>query len=324
MGISIVNYAVAGSEDNRWGVLKGREIYALEGNYATHRDVMNSYFSNREAFEATVQTAATDMDDIVFNSPISADVQLFCQGLNYADHREESGRSGHDDGEGLVFMKAASSICAPNETIVRPKGCQLLDYEIELALVLKKDIHGETRISESNLPEYIGGLVLCNDVSARDAMFGASMLQWFKGKSYRTFCPMGPVLYLMDNEDFRHLYNLQLKLELNGETRQAASTGSLIHRPPSVLTEIASYADMSRGDCLLTGTPGGVLAQSSVKVGMSILLNFTNDQKRRKKFTQAQLTQTRFLEPGDHLELSIATPCGTIDLGSQRNGIRDA
>ena len=324
MGISIVNYTVSGDEDNRWGVLKDQKIWPLAGDYASHREVMTRYFSSRQAFEEAIGDSPIETENVTFNSPVSADVQLFCQGLNYADHREESGRSAHDSGESLIFMKAASSICAPNETIVRPKGCQLLDYEIELALVLKQEIQQETQILEADLPRYIGGLVLCNDVSARDSMFGASMLQWFKGKSYRTFCPMGPVLYLLDPEDFRHLYNLQLTLEMNGEIKQSASTGALIHRPAETLTEISTYANMSTGDCLLTGTPGGVLAQSSIKVGMSILLNFTNDQKRRRKFTQAQLAQTRFLEPGDELDLSIATPCGAIDLGRQRNGIRDA
>jgi 2-keto-4-pentenoate hydratase/2-oxohepta-3-ene-1,7-dioic acid hydratase in catechol pathway len=81
---------------------------------------------------------------------------------------------------------------------------------------------------------------------------------------------------------------------------------------------------MSAGDCLLTGTPGGVLAQSNLKVGLSILLNFTNDEKRREKFTKAQLANTRFLEPGDTLELSIVSADGAIDLGRQKNRICDA
>jgi len=164
---------------------------------------------------------------------------------------------------------------------------------------------------------------LCNDVSARDIMFGSPMLQWFRGKSQRTFCPMGPVLYLMDPDDFRQLLSLQLTLKLNGEVKQSASTDLLIHRPAATLAEISSFANLAAGDCLLTGTPGGVLVEGNLKAALAIILNLKNDKKRRKKFTQAQLAQTRFLEPGDVLELSIKTPDGAIDLGSQRNEIAD-
>tara|TARA_R110002110_G_scaffold205066_7_gene416973 strand:+ start:97215 stop:98009 length:795 start_codon:yes stop_codon:yes gene_type:complete len=264
------------------------------------------------------------MDSVHLLSPISSDVQLFCQGLNYADHRTESGIKDAQGEENLIFMKAASSICGPNDTILRPRDCVLLDYEIELALVLKEAVSESVSVSEADLPRYVGGIVLCNDVSARDVMFGSPMLQWFRGKSQRTFCPMGPVLYLMDEADFAHLYSLQLTLKLNGAVKQSASTDLLIHRPAASLAELSTFTDFAPGDCLLTGTPGGVLAQGSLKAGLAILLNFKNDARRRQKFTRAQLAQAEFLKPGDVLELSIKTPDGTIDLGSQRNEIRDA
>lgn len=324
MGVSIINYSVGESRDSAWGAIRSGSVFPLEGEYRSHREVMALYFSERDKFEKRINQNSLDSKSIRFNSPITADVQLFCQGLNYTDHRVESGVSTSTDEENLIFMKAASSICAPNESIIRPSGCQLLDYEIELALVLKTEILSETIITQSSISDYVGGLVLCNDVSARDFMFGSPMLQWFRGKSQRTFCPMGPVLYLMDKEDFKHLFNLQLTLKLNGAVKQSAKTDQLIHRPAETLTELSTFTNLAVGDCLLTGTPGGVLAQSSLKVGLSILLNFTKDEKRRKKFTEAQLAQTRFLESGDVLELSISTPNGDLDLGVQRNKIIDA
>jgi len=323
MGISVVNYTKGNSSDTSWGILRDEKVYPLQGQLSSHRDVMALYFSAREQFDASICDGGLEANSLQFNSPIAQDIQLFCQGLNYADHRSESGVSEEGHEENLIFMKAASSICAPNETILRPLGCELLDYEIELALVLKEGISRPVEIEESDLSNYVGGLVLCNDVSARDFMFGAPMLQWFRGKSQRTFCPMGPVLYLMDEEDFRQLFALQLTLKLNGKVKQCASTELLIHRPAATLSEISSFADLAAGDCLLTGTPGGVLAQANLKVGLSIILNFTNDEKRRRKFTQAQLARTRFLEPGDVLELSIQTPDGAIDLGMQRNEIAE-
>jgi 2-keto-4-pentenoate hydratase/2-oxohepta-3-ene-1,7-dioic acid hydratase in catechol pathway len=286
---------------------------------------MKCYFEQRERFDAAVGDTVVDRAGLQYDAPVSRDVQLYCQGLNYADHRAESGLAEEAaEEENLVFLKAASSICPPDETILRPAGCRLLDYEIELGLVLKRDITAATGISESELGHYVGALVLCNDVSARDLMFGAPMLQWFKGKSQRTFCPMGPVLYLMDNEDFQHLYSLELELTMNGQIKQKARTDQLIHKPAETLSEISGFADLRAGDCLLTGTPGGVLASGNLKVALSVILNLKNDARRRSKFTNAQLAQARFLEPGDVLELSIRTPDGAIDLGRQRNEIADA
>jgi 2,4-diketo-3-deoxy-L-fuconate hydrolase len=323
MGISVVNYSVDDNGGSCWGVLRGESIYPLQGQYADHREVMASYFSQREKFEASIEDTALTSDSVKFNSPIASNVQLFCQGLNYADHRSESGLSHEEEEENLIFLKAPSSICAPNETILRPRDCVLLDYEIELALVLKEDVSRPTAIDESDLSKYVGGLVLCNDVSARDIMFGSPMLQWYRGKSQRTFCPMGPVLYLMDEGDFTQLLSLQLTLKLNGEIKQSASTELLIHKPAATIAEISTFANLAAGDCLLTGTPGGVLVKGNLKAGLAIIMNLKNDKKRREKFIKAQLDHARFLEPGDVLELAIKTADGSIDLGCQRNEIAD-
>lgn len=324
MGMAIVRYRLQDQKTEHWGLWQQGAVYPLSTSATTHQSLMAEYFQDPTVFREQCANLPEALADIALLSPIDTTVQLFCQGLNYADHRKESGVTDDVAGEGLLFLKAASSICGPNDTIFRPNGCQLLDYEVELALVLKREIVSPLTITEADLPDFVGGLVLCNDVSARDLMFGAPMLQWFSGKSQRTFCPMGPVLYLMDPEDFAQLYQLQLALKLNGELRQSATTNDLIHRPAPTLTQIASFADMRAGDCLLTGTPGGVLAGSSLKVALSILTNFTNDRRRREQFTKAQLARERFLQPGDVLELSIKSADGLIDLGLQRNTVADA
>lgn len=324
MGLSIVNYTVKNSSEKCWGVLTDNYISPITAQFDSHHSLIDRYFQSEESFKNLISKGSIALDDVQLNSPISENVQLFCQGLNYMEHREESGASQRGDEENLIFMKAASSICAPNADIQRPRGCELLDYEIELALVLKKSIPDPVQITQADLPDYVGALVLCNDVSARDFMFGSPMIQWFRGKSQRTFCPMGPVLYLMDSADFAQLGKLQLTLKMNGETKQAASTEKMIHKPEKTLSEISAFAGMQAGDCLLTGTPGGILVNVDIKTGLAIVLNFTKDEKRRRKFTQAQLAQSRFLEPGDVLELSIKSADGAIDLGSQHNTIVDA
>ena len=192
MGTAIVNFSEKGGQSASWGVLRDDLVYPIRMQYASHAELMDHYFSDRAGFDSGLEERSVSAEEVILNSHISNPVQLFCQGLNYAEHREESGLSDGQDEENLMFIKASSSICGPNETILRPVGCKLLDYEIELALVLKQEVTEPVSITEADLPDYVGGLVLCNDVSARDIMFGSPMLQWFRGKSQRTFCPMGP------------------------------------------------------------------------------------------------------------------------------------
>ena len=317
MGLSVVRFELEGAPT--WGVISNNKIHRITQPFAHQRDLLKTYFDDPKAFASLIDERPLEQN-VPFLSPLLESTQLFAQGLNYASHREESGID-EVAGENLIFSKASSSSSGPNDPIVRPKGCELLDYEIELGVVLKKDIAEETEVTEHNLHEYVGALVLCNDVSARDFMFGAPMLQWFKGKGQRTFCPLGPVLYLLDEPDFAQFYELELTLKLNGEVKQQATTGQLIHKPPKTITEISAFANLSVGDCILTGTPGGVLAGHSPKAGLAIVMNLTNDQKRREKFVAAQKKLATFLAPGDKLELSIRSQDGSIDLGTQENEI---
>lgn len=325
MGISIVKFSTSLDGATNWGVIKAGAVHKLTLDADHHRDVMDCYYKQPVKFEAALSDDSVSKNNVIFHTPLSRDIQLICQGLNYGSHRAESGlKAQASEEENLIFIKAASSISNPNETILRPLGCKLLDYEIELGLVLKNDLPASTLVTEENLGDFIGGLILCNDVSARDLMFGAPMLQWFNGKSQRTFCPAGPVLYLLDSQEMSKLYELELTLKMNGEVKQRAKTDQLIHRPPKTLTELSAFTNVRAGDCLLTGTPGGVLAGSNLKSGLAVLLNFTNDVKRRRKFIAAQKAQAKFLEPGDILELAIRSIDGEIDLGKQRNEIANA
>ena len=321
MACSVVRYSVRDSETPRWGVLRDDKVHALDLPAAHHRELMSAYFADRSSFDAAIASVGQSPEDLQLHSPIDSDIQLFAQGLNYADHRAEGGLDTAEDEENLVFYKGASSICAPDADIIRPSGVELLDYEIELGLILKRDILSTTVVTDKNLHEYVGALILCNDVSARDEQFGAPVMQWFKGKSYRTFCPSGPVLYLMDEADFARLYDLQLTLRVNGEVRQQSSTDLLIHKPPKTLTDISEYCDLRAGDCLLTGTPGGVIATITPRTALAILLNFKNDRRRRAKFTAAQKANAKYLQVGDVLDLELRTADGAIDLGRQHNVI---
>ena len=325
MGTSIVRYKTAKNRALSWGVLRGENIFTIDLEMDSHRDVMDRYFNDRLDFDAAISQATIPLANALLYAPVSTDIQILCQGLNYADHRAEGGlNEGSPDQENLIFPKAGSSICGPNDEIIRPRGCELLDYEIELGLIIKSDILESRRINEDDLESLIGGLILANDVSARDFQFGAPAMQWFRGKSQKTFCPMGPVLYLLDKDDLAQLYQLRLTLRLNGEVKQDTTTDLLIHKPAATLADLSTYVGIRTGDCILTGTPGGVLLDIDMKTGLSIMLNLKNDTKRREKFVAAQLAKTRYLQPGDVLELDIKSLDGNIDLGRQTNQIIDA
>ena len=328
MGTSIVRYTKSDTTP-AWGVLQDAVVYPLAIASDHHRDVMDLYFNDPSAFESALSATGVAESSVQYLSPISRNIQLIVQGMNYASHRAEGSvfnadEKAPEEDENLIFYKASSSISSPNETILRPKGVQLLDYEIELGLVMKTPLTSTTQVTDKNLGDYLGGVVLANDVSARDAMFGAPVMQWFKGKSQRTFCPLGPVLYLLAPDEAEKIYSFELKLHLNGELKQHAVTDQLIHKPPATLTEISSFCDLQAGDCILTGTPGGVLMNLNLKTALAIVLNMKNDFKRRKKVTEAQLGRETFLQPGDVLELEIRSTDGSIDLGRQRNEIAEA
>ena len=320
MGICIARFQES-ENVARWGVVEDNLVAPLSTQFTSHRELMDAFSDNPTSLQFDKE-AAVPLEALNLLSPVTADVQIFCQGLNYASHKEEGGvKTGK--GQNLIFTKPSSSICGPNDDIIRPTDCQLLDYEVELALVLKQDVPADTEITNENLLDYVGGFTLANDVSARDLCFGAPMMQWFKGKGYRTFCPTGPILYLMESEEVDLLSNLRLTLSMNGESRQDATTDQLIFKPDETLTELAGFTNLMKGDMLLTGTPGGVILNASPKVGLAIVMNLTNDKKRREKLVKSQ-KGVRYLQPGDQLKLSLETKDGRRHFGSQTNTIRDA
>ena len=130
MGLSVTRFTTETDSDAVWGIVRDGSIHALDVSFPSHRELMASYFSDPEQFQAGAAGDGVPVDSVRLLSPVSSDIQLFCQGLNYADHRTESGIKDTRDEENLIFMKAASSICGPNDTILRPMNFFLLDYEI--------------------------------------------------------------------------------------------------------------------------------------------------------------------------------------------------
>jgi 2-keto-4-pentenoate hydratase/2-oxohepta-3-ene-1,7-dioic acid hydratase in catechol pathway len=256
-------------------------------------------------------------------SPLTSECSLICQGLNYENHAAEAQHKVR--GSNLIFAKASSSLTGAYAPVVRPAEVELLDYEVEIGLVLRRPIEGPIQVTEANLGERIAAAVLCNDVSARDVMFGASFMQWFQGKSYRTFCPAGPSLYVLNQEEVSEaLKRLEIKLWLNGELRQAATTDQLIFKPAETLSFISTFMGAQAGDLLLTGTPGGVTSPASPKLVEILKTHLLADTLRRDELRKEMAAFRPFLKAGDILTTSLRDLRTNAFVGGQQNTIANA
>ena len=237
-------------------------------------------------------------------SPITADGSIYCQGLNYGAHAAEAQH--HTRKSNLIFSKASSSLTGPFDDVVRPLEVELLDYEVEIGIVVRADLVAATKVTEAGIGEAIAGVVLSNDVSARDTMFGSTFMQWYLGKSYRTFCPTGPALVLLRRDEVSEmLESLEINLWLNGELRQSAPSSQLIWKPAETISYISGLFDLKRGDLLLTGTPGGVTAPASPKL-IDILKTHLMDDEARRDALRAEMSRDRpFMQPGDVVSATL-------------------
>ena len=264
------------------------------------------------------ETVTLRAGDLV--SPITADGSLLCQGLNYAEHAAEAQQAARK--QNLFFAKASSSICGSYDEIVRPPEVELLDYEVEFGVVLRSGVSAKATVTNDNVGDFVAGVVLANDVSARDVMFGASFLQWFQGKSYRTFCPLGPVLYLLNRDEIAEaLVNLEIKLWVNGELRQSAKSSQLIFKPAETIEQMSQVVDLKPGDVILTGTPGGVTAPATPKLVEILKTHLLADGPRRDAIRAEMSSGRPFLQEGDVVTASIRDLRSDRNLGGLQNRI---
>lgn len=176
---------------------------------------------------------------------------ILCIGLNYADHAKEAQMD--LPLEPLVFGKASNTIHGPYDDVILPKAARKVDYEIELAVVLKRDIF-ELK-SEKEAEAAIAGYCAANDLSERVFQLEKGG-QWIKGKSAPGFCPLGP--YLQIKEEGFEIDDLWMRLEVNGELRQNGSSRTMVFKPAHTLFYLSQFMRMEAGDVILTGTPPGV------------------------------------------------------------------
>ncbi|MEM6857345.1 MAG: fumarylacetoacetate hydrolase family protein [Pseudomonadota bacterium] len=313
MAVQVLRYKTAASFG--WGVHADGMVCPLEGDWTTTGAFLTGG-GVEAAYTATDFTAP--LSDLELLSPVTSDADYICQGLNYASHLCEIGRDPRDAVHNIFFQKAASCICGPGDDIVRPAHVKALDYEIELGLIVSSDITGPVSVTDDDLHEFLAGVVITNDVSARDVQ--VSHEQFNKAKSYRTFGPTGPFLVLLSRDEWRRYGELELVLSVDGKERQRGEASDMIHKPGATLTELSEIRDLKSGDMIATGTPGGVALKVPGKLAM-LIGAFMSPARRSEIITRRAQSDPDYLRPGNTVKCSIATPDGRIDLGKLENRV---
>lgn len=190
------------------------------------------------------------VDEAVFLPAVGAPRKIIAVGLNYFDHAQESNFEVPQ--APLLFAKTANTLCAHGATVRSPSDLtSQTDYEAELAVVIGRPA---SRVSEDEAMSHVFAYTVANDVSARDAQFADG--QWLRGKSFDTYCPIGPFLTLADAVP--NVMNLRITTRLNGELMQDDCTSSMIFGVAHLISYISRFLSLEPGDVILTGTPSGV------------------------------------------------------------------
>jgi 2-keto-4-pentenoate hydratase/2-oxohepta-3-ene-1,7-dioic acid hydratase in catechol pathway len=305
MALNLIRFRAESGEVD-WGLVRGDRVSPLGCGALTTAQLLAA----RPWTAAPASTRAPAGVELL--SPVTAPSRVLCQGANYRQHMIESGVDPDDKHFNLFFTKSDASLSPPRGRIVRPKHVRLLDYELELGLVIGKDVDGPTTITD--VAPYVAALVMANDVSARDVQLPQS--QWFKGKSYRTFCPAGPHLAILEPGDAELIQRLELRLEVNGEVRQGDSTANLVYPPAESLSELTTITNLSAGDLVLTGTPAGCALRVPGKWAQRVA-GLLDERTKWRLFVAGQARSPRYLRPGDRVRSTIRSPDGRIDLGEQ-------
>jgi len=228
--MKIIRYQM--NDQVSYGILKGEEVYQLKGN-------VFKQFSRGEKI--------ADLEEVELLAPIEPP-NLIAIGLNYRQHAEETGAEIPE--RPVVFLKATTSITDPDSEIILPQlAAEEVDYEAELAVIIGKEAKNLETVEVS---DYILGYSCANDVSARDCQKKLDK-QWARGKSFDTFCPIGPWI-----ETELNPMDCSIKSILNGKVMQESNTSDMIFNVEQLVSYLSHNMTLLPGTVILTGTPEGV------------------------------------------------------------------
>lgn len=275
--MKLVRYGQAGQE--KPGLIDGEgRLRDLSGQLA---DLAGEALSRLDELKGIDVTALPEVPgNPRLGPPVAGTGKFICIGLNYADHAAESGMEVPK--EPVIFMKATSAICGPNDPVIIPRGSEKTDWEVELAVVIGKRAK---YVSETEALKHVAGYTVTNDVSERDFQLHRGG-QWVKGKSCDNFGQIGP--WLVTPDEAGDPQNLKMWLKVNGKLMQDGSSNTMVFGVAYLIHHLSQFMTLHPGDVISTGTPPGVgLGQKP----------------------------PRFLKPGDIVELGIH------GLGEQRQEV---
>ena len=278
--IADVQSSLAASLSRR-GVVRAQELAAALAPSST-RAFLEGGAAAQDAVAAITEWVTVPANSARLHAPIADPGKFICIGLNYSDHAAETNNP--IPKEPPIFAKWSNAILDPGEPILKPRGSNMLDWEVELGVVIGRTARF---VPKEKALDYVWGYTIINDVSARDFQFIGS--QWMAGKIPETFAPVGP--YIADRTEIPDPHVLELKLWVNGKQMQSGNTKTFIFDVRYLVSYLSNLITLSPGDLIATGTPPGVGFARKPPV---------------------------FLQPGDTCRLEIT------GLGQIENGVKEA
>jgi len=303
--------------DGAWWVARGGRAARIPTDATTTGDLLAARAAVTAAASGVDESFDTDVAALQLDSPVTTPCRVVAQMVNYRSHARESGFDPSKI-QPTFFRKASGSVVGPTSDIVRPGHVRLLDYEVELGLVIGDPVPVGTTITDANIADYVAGLVIANDISARDVQLAKG--QFYESKSYPTFTPMGPYLTLLEPAEFARLVDLRLRLSVDGVLRQDRTVADMIHLPARSLTTLARFQQLDPGDVVLTGTPGGTALQAPPHA-VEFVAKFLPAQVKWKVFFDQQQKNPNYLRAGNRVTATIRTGDGRVDLGEQHSTV---
>ncbi|MBD8007534.1 fumarylacetoacetate hydrolase family protein [Bacillus norwichensis] len=242
-----------------FGILENEKIKVIDGDILTESDF-------------TITNQELKLEDVTLLAPTHPS-KVVCIGLNYVDHAKEVNLELPE--EPLIFIKPSTTVIGTNDLVVYPEQTKKLEYEAELGIVIGKKTRN---VSKEKAKDAILGYTIANDMTARDLQFSDG--QWTRGKSFDTFCPIGPgIIRNIDPE------NLDITLHVNGELKQHSNTKNLIFDVEYIVSYVSKVMTLLPGDIIITGTPFGV---GPVKPGDEMVVRIEGIGELRNKIVSSE------------------------------------
>lgn len=254
----LIQFQSSASAGRRIGIdLDGEKVIDLNAFDASLPCGMREFL---EGGDATLKIAKRALDSgqhilsrsqLSILAPITNPEKVICVGMNYVDHCLE--QNVPVPKEPIIFSKFPNAIVGPYDSIVLPTESQEVDWEVELAFVIGKK---GKNIKEQDAMEHVAGFTVAHDVSARDWQMKKNGKQWLLGKTFDTFCPMGPALVTKDSVSDPH--GLGIRCRVNGNLVQDSNTNQMVFKTEALIAWVSKIVTLNPGDVFLTGTPPGV------------------------------------------------------------------